>query len=293
MARPDRSPRRLVLIDFDWRDADLMPRLMHAPGVAIQLVAGARRDDAGVRLAALCGLPHTLELADLTREIFDCALIGERSPRRESLDRLLRALGTPTDSPQAFDPLGRVAERRVPDATRLPPVPDAATGVPSAVTDEWTLTPDTAQESDAGAVAPSDLGVAVEDRRAPASTARTLLGPEAFSARLRIAIQRHHAEGYRFALYRLTFDGPDAALTGLARDLPGRLRDTDCICRPAPQELLLLCAGAAEAFAHVRRRVEVLWRQGWAPNAGPGEPPEIVDECVELALATDCGTERP
>lgn len=290
MTRPDRSFRRLVLIDFDWRDADLLPRLMHAPGVAIRLVAGAGRDDAGVRLAALCGLPRTLELADLTREIFDLALVGERSPRRESLDRLLRALGTPTAAPQAFDPLGRVAERRVPDVT---PLPDAATSRPSPLTDDWILAPDVRPGSHGGATASSRLAAAVEESRTSQATGRTLLGPEAFSARLQSAIERHRSEGFDFALYRMTFDGPDAALAGLVRDLPAQLRDTDCICHPAPQELLLLCAGAAEAFAHVRGRVEALWRWGWRANAGPGEPPEIVDERVDLALATDCGTERP
>ena len=95
-------PRRVVLIDFDWQDADLLPELLRRPGVSVRLVAGERVHDAGVRVAELCGLPRTLDLADLTREIFDVALVGERSSRRTQLESLLLALGTPCQTPQEF-----------------------------------------------------------------------------------------------------------------------------------------------------------------------------------------------
>jgi hypothetical protein len=95
-------PRRLVLVDFDWQDADLVPELLQQPGVSVRLVAGAGPQDAGVRLAELCGLPRTHDLADLTREIFDLALVSERSPRRTQIEGLLLALGTPSLSPQSF-----------------------------------------------------------------------------------------------------------------------------------------------------------------------------------------------
>ena len=94
--------RRVVLIDFDWQDADLMPQLLRRPGVSVRLVAGEDGQDAGVRVAELCGLPRTLDLADLTREIFDLALIGERSSRRTQLESLLLALGTPCQTPGEF-----------------------------------------------------------------------------------------------------------------------------------------------------------------------------------------------
>ncbi len=96
------SPRRLVLVDFDWADADLLPRLLRHPGAAVRLVAGSAAEEAGMRLAELCGLPRTLDIADLTREIFDVALVSERSPRRTQIEGLLLALGTPSLSPQAF-----------------------------------------------------------------------------------------------------------------------------------------------------------------------------------------------
>ncbi len=96
------AERRLLLVDFDWQDADLMPELLQHPGVAVRLVAGAQQDDAGIRLAELCGLPRTVDLADLTREIFDLALVSERSPRRTQIEGLLLALGTPSVTPQAF-----------------------------------------------------------------------------------------------------------------------------------------------------------------------------------------------
>lgn len=96
------ADRRLLLVDFDWQDADLMPELLQHPGVSVRLVAGAQHDDAGIRLAELCGLPRTVDLADLTREIFDLALVSERSPRRTQIEGLLLALGTPSVTPQAF-----------------------------------------------------------------------------------------------------------------------------------------------------------------------------------------------
>ena len=100
-ARPA-DTRRLVLVDFDWENADLMPELIHKPGISVRLVAGERDEDPGVQLADLCGLPRTLDLADLTREIFDLALISGRSRRRTHVEGLLQAMGTPSQTPQDF-----------------------------------------------------------------------------------------------------------------------------------------------------------------------------------------------
>mgnify|MGYP001348786129 CR=1 FL=1 len=93
---------RLLLADFDWHDADLIAELFERPGVSVRLVAGDGPQDPGVRVAELCGLPRTLDLADLTREIFDLALVGERSSRRTQLESLLVALGTPFVTPEEF-----------------------------------------------------------------------------------------------------------------------------------------------------------------------------------------------
>lgn len=94
--------RRAVLIDFDWQDSDLIPALIRQPGLTVRLVAGERPDEAGLRIAEMCGLPRTVDLADLTREIFDVALVSERSPRRTQVEGLLLALGTPSLTPQSF-----------------------------------------------------------------------------------------------------------------------------------------------------------------------------------------------
>ncbi len=98
----DGDLKRIVLIDFDWADADLMPELLRHPGLSVRLVAGASADDAGVRVAELCGVPRTLELADLTRETFDLALVGDASPRRAHVLGLVHAFGTPVLSPHTF-----------------------------------------------------------------------------------------------------------------------------------------------------------------------------------------------
>jgi len=96
------AARRLLLIDFDWQDADLIPQLFREPGVSVRLVAGDGPQDPGVRVADLCGLPRTVDLADLTREIFDLAVVGERSSRRTQLESLLVALGTPCTTPEEY-----------------------------------------------------------------------------------------------------------------------------------------------------------------------------------------------
>jgi len=94
--------QKLLLLDFDWRDADLLAELFRRPGVSVRLVVGDGPQDAGWKMAEICGLPRTLDLADLTREIFDLALVGERSSRRTQLESLLMALGTPCTTPEQF-----------------------------------------------------------------------------------------------------------------------------------------------------------------------------------------------
>jgi hypothetical protein len=98
----DSPPRRVVLVDFDWRDADLLPELLARPELSVRLVAGERGDGAGLKMAELCELPRTTDLADLTREIFDLAVVSERSPRRTQVEGLLLALGTPCVSPESL-----------------------------------------------------------------------------------------------------------------------------------------------------------------------------------------------
>jgi len=112
LAPQDGAPRRVVLIDFDWQDADLMSELLRRPGISVLLVAGQGPDDPGVRVAELCDVPHTTDLADLTRAIFDLALVGDRSPRRPRLESLLKALGTSLESPQSFLTLPHIVERQ-------------------------------------------------------------------------------------------------------------------------------------------------------------------------------------
>jgi hypothetical protein len=79
----------------------------------------------------------TTELADLTREIFDLAVVSERSPRRGPVERLLKALGTPFESPHRFlhaEPGASwtgVGSAGAPEATRYP-TPHAGANGPGA-----------------------------------------------------------------------------------------------------------------------------------------------------------------
>ena len=415
--------RRLVLVDFDWDDADLIPRLIRQPDAAVRLVAGERTDDAGVRLAELCGLPRTTDLADLTREIFDLALVSERSPRRTQIEGLLLALGTPSVSPQAFldgdqptesspgveAPLAlhaaafetslgggdfeAIVEQALPDLeldgpTAPEPVEIREThSVRVGSLDEFPSIEDRHSLEDAlrglmsvtGAgraelhvgtveamamvveVGPGDallkglVALALElgtpqvvssivggeegrtwgawpfrtaqrrgvlaaagmakladwsawqrtveglreswDREELAKSAPAFpmlpdsqtqwLDVDAFSMRLELALERNRRDGLRFALHRLHFPAAPKALALLAERLPDQLRDTDCICRPSAQRVVLLTAGARDHFPHLRRRILTLWQTVWL-EAGHERPiPGITDERIEMTGPTD------
>src|SRR5262249_23730379 len=56
---------------------------------------------------------------------------------------------------------------------------------------------------------------------------------------------------------------------------------TDCLCRPAPNELLLLCAGSSRAFGYVRRRIQALWKTAWGTSGGAGTAPEPNDDRLD------------
>ncbi len=415
-------PRRLVLVDFDWEDADLLPRLIHSPGAAVRLVAGERSDDAGVRLADLCGLPRTTDLADLTREIFDLALVSERSPRRTQIEGLLLALGTPSQSPQAFldgvrsddagpaleaplalhaaafeTTLGGVdfadlVEQALPDLLEGPTVPtmpeprgsrleplatlddfpsledrrlledalretmvatgagraelhlrtgdhvemvvevgpgDALlkglvalaleVGTPQVVSQVsgaeegrmWGAWPfKTAQRQGvlaaAGMPKQADTGAwerTLEDlrtswdredreRAAPAypmlpASEKGWLSVDEFTQQLELALERNRRDGMRFALHRLLFAASPVAMDVMAERLPEQLRDTDRICRPAPQRVVLLTAGARDHFPHVRRRILNLWQNAWIEVGNERPIPGITDERIEMTGLDD------
>ncbi len=416
--------RRVVLVDFDWEDADLVPALVRNPKVAVRLVAGAHHDQPGLRIAEICGLPRTVDLADLTREIFDVALVSERSPRRTQIESLLLALGTPSQSPQEFlrerpevpDPtpaieaplalhaaafenalggedFGALVEQALPDLTdeapTLPqPVRPAAHGAPPLVSLEdfpssedrqaledalrhimdntgasiaelhagradglervvhmgpedpllrglvdlareanapqvvarlngplqgkiWGAWPfRTTQHRGVLAAAAIDPGRGVhpwlqmvEDLRstwdrhdrelaAPAfplvpEPSAGWLEPGEFRSRLDLAVDRHRRDGLRFAVHRLVFpDAPDAVRI-LAEALPRQLRDTDSLCRPVAHEVLLLTAGPAAGFGHVRRRLLALWDEAWRASGGAGPAVPLRNECVEMSAGAE------
>lgn len=418
--------RRVVLIDFDWHDADLLPELLAQPGFTVRLVAGEKNDDAGVRVAELCGMPRTVDLADLTREIFDLALVSERSPRRTQVEGLLLALGTPCLSPEGLlqgeaangdeppaievplalhaaaletalggEPFEDILEQSLPDvdvsedAPTMPqpvrftgqtrimvpslenfPSPEDRRGLELALQSLVAGTGAGRAELHTGRpdkielvaqVGPSDpllkglvdlafeLGTAqvvsplsgphegkawgawpfqTTQRRGVLAAGkidpargwttwermveelkntwdekdREQAGPafpmlpgaqtgwlelDAFRTRLDLAIDRNARDGLRFAVHRLQFVEAPAAVETLCHLLPDQLRDTDCICRPLPSEVLLLTAGAADAFAHVRRRLLALWEHAWRDSGAPPPAPPITDERIEMSGPED------
>jgi hypothetical protein len=412
--------RRVVLVDFDWEDADLIPELLVQPGISVRLVAGAKAEEAGVRLAELCGLPRTLDLADLTREIFDLALVSERSPRRTQIEGLLLALGTPSLTPQSFvanesgpetvpaveAPLAlhaaalettlggpsfeSLVEQALPDISDqaptapqpvvvgeprfvipgledfpsqegrrglevallsvmsdtgagraelhvdgpkgsnrvevgpedailrelverarqsgLPQVVASISGPPDTAWGAWPFR--TAQHH--GVLAAAGIQPASgwarwqemveelrttwerQDRPAPdpaapvAATPRSgLLELEEFAARLTLAVERHQHDGLRFALHRLEFPISAVALDLLGQRLPSHLRDTDSICRPGLNRMLLLTATPRDRFPYVRGRIQAQWQEAWL-EAGHERPiPGVGEERIEMTRAED------
>jgi hypothetical protein len=108
------------------------------------------------------------------------------------------------------------------------------------------------------------------------------LDHEAFAARLDLAVERNARDGLHFSVHRLEFtDAPECVIM-LCEKLPDQLRDTDCICRPSPSIVLLLTAGPASAFPHVRSRLLALWEQAWHDGQQAPPAPPINGERVEL-----------
>jgi hypothetical protein len=116
------------------------------------------------------------------------------------------------------------------------------------------------------------------------------LDAEDFGSRLELAVERNRRDGLRFHVYRLGFEGPVPVVDTLCDRLPARLRDMDCLTRPAPQTVLLLTAGAAESFAHVRRRLVTLWEDVWIEAGQPKPAPVVTDEATSLASPADEAT---
>jgi hypothetical protein len=424
LATTENASRRMVLIDFDWQDADLLPSLLRQPKVAVRLVAGARTDDPGLRVAEICGLPRTVDLADLTREIFDLALVSERSPRRTQVESLLLALGTPSQSPQGFlqdhaesadqipaiqaplalhaaafetalggEDFNAIVEQALPDlAHDAPTAPQpvrisghasqaiftlddfpsredrraletvlnglmANTGASIAelhagkhdglqrVVHMGPEDPllrgliDVAREQNApqvvarisgpmqgkiwgawpfrttqhrgvlaAAAIDSQNGVnswlqMVEELRvtwdqhdrelaAPAfpmvpQAASGWIQPVEFRGCVELAVERHRRDGLRFAVHRLVFVDRPAALAILGERLPDKMRDTDSLCRPVSNEVLVLTAGPGDGFVHLRRRLLALWDQAWRESGSTGPTAPVRDERIEMTAGRD------
>jgi hypothetical protein len=399
--------RRVVLIDFDWRDADRVPELLSRPGIVVGMVAGEKPDDVGVRVAELCGLRQSVDLADLTREFFDLAIVGEASPRRAQVVRLLQALGTPVafpsdlSNPNTIDRLTRGAAAPEPPADTDPgvvsslldlaipdlgpdvepiveatpgprswPEPDDRPGLEQALArcreatsaatvevhfgapghiERWAMvgpedpllrtlarlaldleTPQVVApvgngppriwgawpfraEGRRGVVAASgiagdgaradwerwtrelrDQWTREAQRRVAATTAasRGWLEIDDFREQVERALDRHRDHHAPCAVHRLRFQGAAAAVEKLCGALPPQLRAGDCICRPGPNDVLLLWSGARHDFSHLRRRLIRIWEQAWRDAGESSAAPPITDERIELEGPEDAGAFR-
>jgi hypothetical protein len=273
--------RRLVLVDFDWDDAALLPALLHQPGVSVGLVAGQGPEDPGVRLAELCELPRTLDLADLTRELFALALVSERSPRRSHVQSLLRAMGTPSQTPAAF--LGE------PEDGESEP---AAFDIDDALRLQAAVLDDALGELDGtgwASAEPAEIRSEPEPALPEAAPCyrRGWLATSEFLRRVEHAVVRHAASGHPLALERLDLPRESVAGDRFAERLPDRVRETDVLCQPSPFRILLLTGASHERFAFLRARLRTRWEEAWLATEGSRPAPELHEHRVELTRADE------
>lgn len=85
----------MVLIDFGAEDLEFLPRLFARPDFSVRLVLDRGANPATDGIAAACGANLSRDIADITRQVFDLALLGSRAARGVELEFLLGAMGTP------------------------------------------------------------------------------------------------------------------------------------------------------------------------------------------------------
>jgi hypothetical protein len=125
VARADIPLHRVALVDFDWSDVDLIPELLKVPELEVRRVAGRSERDPGIRIAALCGVPHTLDLGELARDGLHVALVGRGSSRRARIHELLGEAGAEVRDPREY-----LAERQRPTEARREDRPELTTLAP-------------------------------------------------------------------------------------------------------------------------------------------------------------------
>ncbi len=268
------SPSRVVLVDLDWADADLLPELLRQARVQVRKVAGRSTRDPGMRLAELCGVPRTLELEDLARDSFDVAVVGSASSRRQRIDELVGRAGATLLEPRQWvgDPHGQsrddiVPPRSGPDLTEL--TPEAlAERVDSAIPD---LTPSPGADRDPGTH--------------PTSTGRMWLSARALEARLEDALERHSRAGMPFVAHRLRAEANPGWAESSWNDLVADLRSDDAFGRTGPETMLVLSLGSATAFAPILERFGERWQI--ASSQHPSERAAWFCERIELTSRAD------
>jgi hypothetical protein len=275
--------RQVLLIDLEMEDLDVVVALLRDPTVRIRRVAGrvgSVGGDAGLRAARLWGLPTCADVVDLTREIYDVAVIGSRSPRGAQLEQLMRTLETAV---VGTDDVRRDGGLFVPSPTEAPTEDESAPA--SDAWEEWSMgrvpiAEDVGAGWDGGPVAPAPERVrAVDDDLVE----RLALHRRATGAH---ALELHVLEGE--SLQRACLLGePDALIAGLvplarisdeawtvapeAGDGAGRLWGAWPLCG-GPRRGVLAVAGARADFGDAVWRdqaaaIERAWNRGDASRS--------------------------
>ena len=66
-----------------------------------------------------------------------------------------------------------------------------------------------------------------------------------------------------------------------------QLRDTDCMTRSGAQVIVILTAGAPDAFTHLQRRILALWDKVLDESGEPRPPAGVTDDHAQLIVPAD------
>ena len=113
------------------------------------------------------------------------------------------------------------------------------------------------------------------------------LDNEGFRSAVSLAVERNQRDGLPFAVHRFLLGDRAAAADALCERLPSQLRDTDRLCRPVPDVLLLLTACTRDAFEPVRRRITGLWESVWRQTGGPAPAPDLEESRAAVSVPAD------
>ena len=108
------------------------------------------------------------------------------------------------------------------------------------------------------------------------------LDREEFRGRIEMAVSRNARDELRFMLRRVTFPNAPEAIEQFCHVLPEQLRETDSICRPRLDLMMILTPWAPGTAAMLEKRLTTLFAHAWHESGRQETVPAL--ESQELLL---------